>query len=61
MTSRYNVWMIGGKEPAWDGIVVREARQVALDCWSVVVEGNGADLVKYLKSRSDLFFCYLRV
>jgi hypothetical protein len=51
--------MIGGKEPVW-GIPVRESRQIGVDCWSVIVEGSGADLIKYMKSRSDLFFCYLR-
>jgi hypothetical protein len=61
MTSSYTVWMIGGKEPIWGEIRVRHASQVSADCWKVVVEGNGADLVKHLKSRSDLFFFYLRL
>ena len=61
MTSRYTVWMIGGRQPVWGNVPVREAKQIGTDCWSVTVEGNGADLIRYIKSRSDLFFCYLRV
>jgi hypothetical protein len=60
MTSRYTIWMIGGREPVWGDLAVRDTKQISADCWSVLVEGNGADLVKYIKSRSDLFFCYVR-
>ena len=61
MTSRYRVWLLGGKEPEWGEVRVRESAREAVDCWNVVVEGNGADLVRFLKSRKDLFFCYLRL
>jgi hypothetical protein len=61
MTSHYKIWTVAGKAPQWGTIDVRNVAQLAPDCWKVSVPGTGADLVKFVKSRRDLFFCYLRV
>jgi hypothetical protein len=60
-TSKFRVWIVPGKEPTWSATTIIQAEPFSSDGWTVVVRGDGRDLVRFIKSRRDLFTLYERV
>ena len=61
MTTKFRVWLVLGKRAEWGQTTVLHAESFGVDAWIVVVEGDGADLEKFIKSRRDLFTLYERM
>ena len=61
MTTKFRVWLVLGKKPEWGQAKIVKADSFGIDAWIVVVDGDGADLEKFIKSRRDLFTLYERL
>lgn len=58
--SKFQVWTISGKRPDWGDLPVKVA-QLGSDVWSVQIEGDGSELLRLIKTKKDVFFCYQRM
>ena len=62
ITSKFRVWIVPGKEPNWNGATtIIQADPFSTDAWTVVVRGDGGELVRFIKSRRDMFTLYERL
>jgi hypothetical protein len=61
MTTKFRIWSVLGQRPEWGTAKVVRAESFGVDAWIVVVEGDGADLERFIKSRRDLFTLYERM
>jgi hypothetical protein len=61
MTTKFRIWSVLGQKPEWGAAKVIRAESFGVDAWIVVVEGDGSDLERFIKSRRDLFTLYERM